>query len=317
MVMRVAWVVPRYLPVAPCGAEWTAHELLVELRRRGHDAAAIVVGREAPFYHGVGPVESVPIYTLHPRGDAGQFDVVIGHLGHADELRRLVRPGGRVVWMAHAEYQWSWGSDARPDHWIANAEHVLRTGPPGSWIMRPHTPAIRSVGGRSEGDGDAILLVGATDLKGLPLVRQLARGMPERRFLVVQSGYDRQRINTGRRGNITVWPIQRDGLRNAFAESRLLLVPSVESWGRVAVEAAHCGIPTIAHPSAGITEAMAGEFYRADRGSLSEWVFAVAALDDRRRYELASIAVRARAGVVQERTRQDRDRIIAYLEAAA
>lgn len=314
--MRVAWIVPRYPPAAPCGAEWTAHELLAELARRGHYVAAIVVGRESRRYVDAGWIDGVRIMVdVGPPGEGAAFDVVIGHLGYSERLREFVRPGGRVVWMAHADYQYAWGSNARPDNWIANSEHVRRAGPPGTWIMRPHTPASRSVGGHRAGTGSATLLVGATDLKGLPLVRQVARAMPDREFLVVQSGYDRQRISRGRRGNITVWPVQSAGLRDAFAESRLLLVPSVESWGRVAVEAAHCGIPTIAQPCAGIREAMAGTVLELDRGHVQAWVDAIRSFDDPRRYEVAAIAARNRAGIVAEQTRDDRDRIIRYLEA--
>lgn len=313
--MRIAWVVPRYLPAAPCGAEWTAHELLVELARRGHEASAIVAGRERDRYPIYETLEGVAVRTT----TVEQFDVVIGHLGYAEELRRFVAPAGRVVWMAHAAYQYDWGRAARPDHWIANAEHVLRAGPPGTWIMRPHTPRDRVVGGYPrEGHGDAVLLVGASDLKGLPLVRRIARSMPWRSFIVVQSGYDRQRIGVGQRANIDVWTTQADGLRDAFAESRLLLVPSVESWGRVAVEAGHCGIPTIAHPSAGVTEALgAGGYVSVDREDLSGWLRAIERFDDGQTYKVARIAARNRASHVQDRTAADRDRIVRYLEELA
>lgn len=317
--MRVAWIVPRYPPVAPAGAEWTAHELLVELARRGHHAAAVVTGRERHAYHNIAGVDDVVVWTAETAG--GEYDVVIGHLGYADQLRDFVRRGGRgrVVWMAHAAYQYAWGSDAAPDAWIANSEHVRAAGPPGTWIMRPHTPRARSVGGICrEGHGDAILLVGATDMKGLPLVRRIARAMPWRSFIVVQSGYDRQRIAVGRRGNIDVWPMQTHGLRDAFAESRLVLVPSIESWGRVAVEAAHCGIPTIANPSVGIVEAMgAGGFVPAPADSVSAWLRAIERLDDPDVYRTMRLAAIARAHYVEETTRRDRDRIIDRLEAAA
>jgi flagellar basal-body rod protein FlgC len=66
--VRVAWIVPRYPPVAPAGAEWTAHELLVELAHRGHHAAAIVTGRERNEYLDIAGVDDVVMWTAQTAG---------------------------------------------------------------------------------------------------------------------------------------------------------------------------------------------------------------------------------------------------------
>lgn len=313
--MRVAWVVPRYVPRAPAGAEWTAHELLVECVRRGHRAAAIIVGREAHLYPDIDSVDGVAVLRPVAAGH-GSYDVVIGHLGLAERCREFVRPGGQVVWMAHAPYQYDWGTAAAPDHYIANSEHVRRAGPPATWMMRPHVDPDRVTATAIPGDADHITLVGASDLKGLPLFRRIARARPHRRFLVVQSAYDRQRIAPGQRGNIDVWAPRAD-IRDAYARTEILCIPSVESWGRVAVEAAHNGIPVIAHPCAGMDEAMGDVYLPANRDDLNPWLEAIDYLRTPDAFTLAAECARDRAAVLDTHTRADRDDIIRRLEAIA
>lgn len=316
--MRVAWCVPRYPPVAPCGAEWTAHELLAECARRGHGASAIVVGPERHYYGDVAGVDDVRVWTAETAGH-DSYDVVIGHLGYAGECRRFLRPGGMVVWMAHAPYQYAWGADAAPDHYIANAAHVAAAGPPGTWIMRPHVDPARVVARGVDVDvhgGDAVTLIGASDLKGIGLFRQIARARPRRDFRVVHAGYDRQRIGPGQRGNIDVWTVQAD-IRPVYAGAAILCVPSVESWGRVAVEAAHNGIPTIGHPSAGLDESMGDVYLPAPRDNLRAWLDAIDYLDDAEAYDIAAETAHERAMVVDGLTSCDRDDIIRRLEAIA
>lgn len=315
--MRVGWVVPRYVPVACAGAEWTAHELLAECARRGHHAAAIVVGREAGLYPAVGGLDGVAVLR---DGAAGQdsYDVVVGHLGYAERCREFVRPGGQVVWMAHAAYQYDWGAAAAPDHYIANADHVRRAGPPATWMMRPHVNPGRVLAAAkwSRGNAGSITLVGASDLKGLQVFRRIARARPQRRFLCVQSAYDRQRIQVGQRGNIDVWAPQTD-IRDVYARTEILCVPSVESWGRVAVEAAHNGIAVIAHPSAGMDEAMGDVYLPADRNDLQQWLAAIDYLRTPDAFTLAAECARDRAAVLDAHTRGDRDDIIRRLEEIA
>ena len=72
-------------------------------------------------------------------------------------------------------------------------------------------------------------------------------------------------------------------------------MPSVyESYGRVALEAAVSGIPTIAHPTAGVQEALGDAALWADRDQLSAWVDQISALDDPGAYATRSRLVRAR-----------------------
>jgi glycosyl transferase family 1 len=316
-LVRIAWCLPRYPNRHPAGAEWTAHELLHRLARDGHSAHAVITGSLANHYTDE-TFEGVPVGPLRSWVFAVEWDVVIGHLGHADQARAIAGHAP-VVWMAHAAYQYAWGDAARPDRYIANSEHVQGAGPPGTWLMRPHVPASRYTGAVAtfhRGEMAHITLIGASDQKGIALLRRIARAQPHRSFLVVQNAYDQQRISTGQKGNIHVVPAGQD-MRRVYAQTRILLVPSVESWGRVAIEAGHNGIPTIAHPSSGLRESAPTAAIYADHGNLPAWTDALTALDDPDAYSSMSRMARANAVIRERDTRADLDQAVDQLAALA
>lgn len=101
--------------------------------------------------------------------------------------------------------------------------------------------------------GDRVLFVNPTPIKGVEIMFALAQACPELPFLVVES-WDLDphwRAHCQRRaaqlGNIEWQPPTRD-MRDIFAQSRVLLMPSVweESFGRTALEAQLNGLPVLA-----------------------------------------------------------------------
>jgi hypothetical protein len=85
-------------------------------------------------------------------------------------------------------------------------------------------------------------------------------------------------------------------MRDICARTRIAIVLSRhETSGRVCIEAGLSGIPTIAHPSEGVLEALgtAGPF--ADRDDIDAWAACVRRLDDPETYRSRSVVVRARA----------------------
>jgi hypothetical protein len=65
---------------------------------------------------------------------------------------------------------------------------------------------------------------------------------------------------------------------------------SYESWGRVAIEAACSGIPTIAHPTDGLLEALGPAGIFVDRRKTRQWQAELERLDDPDQYAKASVA---------------------------
>lgn len=142
--------------------------------------------------------------------------------------------------------------------------------------------------------GDAITLVNLSLAKGVKTFEAIARLQTKRRFIGVLGGYGHQLWNS-HLPNIE-YVAHTPDMRAVYAQTRILLMPSnYESWGRVGIEAAVSGIPTIAHPTPGLLESLGSAGIFCDRDKPEEWVKAIKALDNSKNYRAASEASRARA----------------------
>lgn len=115
--------------------------------------------------------------------------------------------------------------------------------------------------------GAKITLVNPTPGKGADTFYQLSKALPQYEFLTVKSVYGEQiavpNIEAHIHPNVETMEHTPD-IREVFRKTKILLMPSdYESYGRVAVEAACSGIPTIAHPTPGLKECLgdAGIFH--------------------------------------------------------
>jgi glycosyltransferase involved in cell wall biosynthesis len=85
-------------------------------------------------------------------------------------------------------------------------------------------------------------------------------------------------------------------MKEVFKKTRLLLMPSsYESWGRVGLEAAASGIPTIATATEGLLESLGRSGTFLHQRDLSSLVEAVRSLDNNNLYKEKSEAARSRA----------------------
>lgn len=170
-----------------------------------------------------------------------------------------------------------------------------------------------------EANGDHITLISLNERKGGYLFYQIAKAMPDKKFLGVVGSYD----NPGplrmpqmdiinqflQLPNFTLVPNTPDILAT-YRRTRILLMPSdYESWGRTATEAMCSGIPVICTPTPGLKE-NCGEaaIYvgfplaecepgdaQVDTGSVKEWVEAIRSLDNPYTYRKYSLLCSERA----------------------
>lgn len=142
--------------------------------------------------------------------------------------------------------------------------------------------------------GESITLVNPTVGKGQKTFYDLAQMMPQRSFITAQGGYGDQvpcpksLTGLGRIEHIfyddqgteqtcfglpNVTHLKNDpDIRNVFRKTKVLLMPSdYESFGRVGIEAACAGIPTIAHPTPGLKEAFGDAAIFCDRNDVAAW----------------------------------------------
>lgn len=139
--------------------------------------------------------------------------------------------------------------------------------------------------------GESVTLANPTAGKGANTFYALASQMPNVNFLTAQGGYGIQMSCPKGMGgtkhsffddrgaeipcvglhNVTHLKNDPD-IRNVFRKTKVLLMPSeYESYGRVGVEAACAGIPTIAHPTPGLTEAFGDAGIFIDRNDIAAW----------------------------------------------
>jgi glycosyltransferase involved in cell wall biosynthesis len=142
--------------------------------------------------------------------------------------------------------------------------------------------------------GDCITLVNANVNKGVQQFLDMARRMPDRRFLGVLPYYGERQVPLAP-SNVEWVPFD-DDIRTILKRTRILLVPSYyESFGRIAVEAMLNRIPVVysvpvansVYPG-GSTEGLHEWIQPAGigciRDNIDEWVTAIQSLDDETAY---------------------------------
>ena len=138
--------------------------------------------------------------------------------------------------------------------------------------------------------GDCITLVNANVNKGVQQFLDMARRLPDRKFLGVLPYYGERQVPPAP-SNVE-WVPFNDDIRAVLKRTRILLVPSYyESFGRIAVEAMLNRIPVIyskpnpksVYPG-GSTEGLDEWIQPAGigciRDNIDEWVSAIQSLDD-------------------------------------
>ena len=142
--------------------------------------------------------------------------------------------------------------------------------------------------------GDRWAQVNLSPAKGGELFRLIVTSLPDVKFLAVRGGYGGQVMPT-RSANVEIMAMTGE-MRDVWSRARGLLMPSEsETWGMVAVEAAVNGLPVIAHPCAGIIEALGDAPVYVDRDDLAGWRAAIRELDDPVSYAERSAASTAAA----------------------
>ena len=146
--------------------------------------------------------------------------------------------------------------------------------------------------------GEYITLVNANQNKGVHVFIDLAKKMPERKFLGVLPYYGETRIPPSP-SNVT-WISFDDDIRNILRQTRILLIPSYyESFGRIAVEAMLNGIPVLyskPNPNSiypggsteGMQEWIGDAAIACEREITQEWVDAIRRFDEEETYQAYS-----------------------------
>lgn len=299
--MNILFSIHLYLPRHVCGAELMAHTMIKDLQSKGHNVRVLL--HQANYYKitnnytwdGVDVFPPSPAvieglfrwshcvfthldYTRWTIGMAGMYKKPLFHLIHNThkypEIELAQNPQFIVYNSLHAkdklQYNWS---------------NFILT-PPVDY--REYDANVETI------DNEYITLINVNENKGGKIFAEIARALPNRKFLGVIGSYDEQIIQN--LPNLTYTDKTTDIL-SIYKKTKILLMPSAyESWGRTATEAMSSGIPVICTDTDGLKEncGKAG-IYVKDRNDIKAWVNEITKLDDAKAYAAASKKAKARA----------------------
>lgn len=299
-------MVHSWVPAHCAGAELTAYQLCRHLAARGHTVDVVLSSQTGPHYDiegmsvfpRVGPADPLAWFA----DPARRPDLVITYLENTTRAAILCRMHGvPLAQLIHNTFQFSLDAVAKgPSDLITYHAQWVREEFEAHLSQFRHNPVIDSIMVhpavyRDEyisdvartGPGDAITLVNVWPNKGSELFWKLADAMPDLQFLGVKGGYGEQDIRTA--PNVEILEhVPAHRMHEVYDRSRLVLMPSIyESYGRVAVEAACAGVPTIAHPTPGLREALGDAGIFADRDDIEAWTKAIRSVLQPKNYAAA------------------------------
>ncbi len=140
-----------------------------------------------------------------------------------------------------------------------------------------------------------VTLINTNVNKGGEIFVEIAKRMPETKFLGIKGAYNKQIFELSV-PNITYLD-STPYIKDIYSRTDILLMPSKEeSWGRTAIEAMSSGIPVIAHPTPGLKESCGSAGIFCDRNDIDAWVREIHRLKtDRNYYDKKSSECLARA----------------------
>lgn len=153
-------------------------------------------------------------------------------------------------------------------------------------------------------DGD-----GKTMSKGPHTFYHLAYRFPQYKFLGLAGGYGEQVIKD--LPNVTIVENTPRIKEEVYARTKIVLMPSLyESYGRVTVEAAASGIPSILSPTPGLKEAMGDAALYAEPSDYAMWGKHLSHLMTPRGYNRYSKLASERSSLLYERSKEELETFI-------
>lgn len=298
-----------------CGAFLHDVDLAIELQNRGHQVAFLTILIPPEGYHG-------SVYRgfryMHYTAASGPLEtadaIITPHSPILPDVRKINSRGYNRPIIATCHFDGNYTAVANNSagaQWVemlffvnnvmeANYRKNIAPWPP--QISR--TEVVRPILHRNKivieepFQGDCITLINANQNKGQATFLEIARQMPDQKFLGVLPYYGERAVATSP-PNVEWIPFD-DDIRNILRRTRILLMPSYyESFGRVGIEAMANGIPVLYSKPAeksqypgGSTEGLESWIrpvgVACDRNKAEEWVQAIRALEDSEAYATKS-----------------------------
>jgi len=297
------------------GSETMAHTMLAYAVSHGHTATVVTTSQDVGCDY---DLDGVRVLTRARKDDlswiAGLKPDVI--LTHHQETARAAKLALQLkvpcIQILHNErpgtehyFQWTTDLFVMNTEWVKDSysrfnRNKLVVHPPVDGSRHKTTP------------GDLVTLVNLNEHKGSQVLYQLARRMPDVKFLGVEGGHGTQIMAPS--DNVEIQRQTSDMKNDVWARTKVLLMPSIyESYGLVGIEAMHSGIPVIAAPTPGLKESLGAAGTFVDRDDLDGWEKAVRDLLKPARWRSQSAKAKKR---IRELDNTDElDTFLEYVEA--
>jgi glycosyltransferase involved in cell wall biosynthesis len=251
---------------------------------------------------------------------------VISHLGGAQRASIIAKGAGvpsihvvhndadiTKVHARHAQYL------VYNTHWVLESFRASQSYRPPGMVVRPPVDPSKY---ETETSRRYITLVNLSDGsgwvnydKGPKVFYELAKRFPEEEFLGVIGAYGNQDIRTDY-PNVTFME-QTGDARDFYSQSKIIISPSgYESYGRISVEAAASGIPSITSTAPGFLEHQVG-YRRVDFRDVDGWEDALRSLLKPRNYSSASKKAKLKSAELWKQSQRELQEFVAECERVA
>lgn len=253
--MKILAHIPFFMPLHNAGAETMIYDIFRYLMSKGHKCSVVCDSHTLKEWNGINiyvhNVEKDNIIDL--RKLYNSQDIVIGHLGRTGTVYNYLRGTNKMQFHIAHNTNRDTICHVKPNQAVIyNSEYVkgVLKYPAPSVLCRPYAK-IKDYAVNREG-AEYITLIGTNKNKGGQFLQQLAKLMPDKKFMAVRGAYGVQVELFP--DNVTVVE-HTDDIKSVYSKTKILLVPSIsETWCRVASEAMCSGIPIIYNPCKGLIE---------------------------------------------------------------
>lgn len=255
--MRILFVTHLYLPRNICGSEIYLHQVIKFLQSKGHECRVLLMPfNQAPLNH----YEYDGVEVFPGKGQIDEYfnraDAVVAQLPtyswYAVNIALMKRK--KAFHITHSGLdQKVVQIDYRPGEVgvIYNSETARQVINHDQKSIVVHPP-IRKFHVENSEKNKHITLINLSQNKGAPLFYEIAKRMPDRKFLAIKGTYGEQ--ITSNLPNVTTLEPTTD-IESVYRQTRILLVPSEqESFSMCAGEAIAAGIPVICSGTPGLRE---------------------------------------------------------------
>jgi glycosyltransferase involved in cell wall biosynthesis len=293
--IRILAYVKKYLPETKAGAEIMMHQVLLDLKSRGHEVR-VVTDIAAPT--SINGIDIIPTSSNFNK-NLTWSEIVFTQLDYTKDAMQIVHPTKKpLVVFLHNDFHASQHkvNSKTCKMVVANSEWVSKTSKDlvNTIILHPPTDPSKYSGKR----GDAITLINMCSDKGGEMFWQLARIFPDKKFIGVKGGYGDQVGYEHTLPNVTIYD-KTDDIQSIYSKSGIVIMPSTyESWGRVAVEAMSYGIPVIGSPTPGLKESLGNAGTYVSPKDVVGYVEAIRNLENKSTYNELSNAGIERAAEI-------------------